>query len=135
MNRKVKRSAPKLKAYLEHGGVWIFDVDYSENIKLTRKLAEERVQIFLKGPQTKTPGIAPLSGASTPQEHTCCLGVENRQVSVWRTRRVSAEMNADLLLRICVRIYNILVRTIIHSCIYIKVGREGNKHCVWEPFP
>ena len=36
---------------------------------------------------------------------------------------------------ICVRIYNILARVIKHSCTYIKVGREGNKHCVWDPFP
>ena len=36
---------------------------------------------------------------------------------------------------ICVRIYNISARTIKHSCTYIKVGREGNKHCVWDPFP
>ena len=36
---------------------------------------------------------------------------------------------------ICVRIYNILVRVIKHSYTYIKVGREGNKHCVWDPFP
>ena len=34
-----------------------------------------------------------------------------------------------------VRIYNILVRVIKHSYTYIKVGREGNKHCVWDPFP
>jgi len=32
-------------------------------------------------------------------------------------------------------IYNILARIIKHSCTCIKVGREGNKHCVWDPFP
>jgi hypothetical protein len=34
-----------------------------------------------------------------------------------------------------VRIYYILARIIKHSCTYIKVGREGNKHRVWDPFP
>jgi len=28
-----------------------------------------------------------------------------------------------------------LVRIDKHSCTYIKVGREGNKHGVWDPFP
>jgi len=28
-----------------------------------------------------------------------------------------------------------LARINKHSCTYIKVGREGNKHCVWDPFP
>ncbi|MCE8429361.1 MAG: hypothetical protein J5U19_13340, partial [Candidatus Methanoperedens sp.] len=28
-----------------------------------------------------------------------------------------------------------LARINKHSCTYIKVGRESNKHCVWDPFP
>jgi hypothetical protein len=34
-----------------------------------------------------------------------------------------------------VRIYNIHARIIKHSCTCIKVGREGNDHFVWDPFP
>ncbi len=42
---KIERTeefAPRLKDSLERGGIWIFDVevDYSENMKLTRKLGK-----------------------------------------------------------------------------------------------
>jgi len=38
--RKPEEFAPMLEKALEDGGIWIFDVevDYSENMKLTRKL-------------------------------------------------------------------------------------------------
>lgn len=40
--RMAEEFAPLLKKALEHGGIWVFDieVDYSENMKLTRKLGD-----------------------------------------------------------------------------------------------